>query len=75
MATITVRLSDEDKRVIEQMAQINGKNISEYVRDSLFEQIEDQYDYSVASKAYEAYLSDGIEYDLDEVIEEISSGL
>lgn len=44
MAMITLRLPDEAKEFIEKEAKFEGKNISDYVRELIYEKIEDLED-------------------------------
>lgn len=54
MTTLTIRLEESDKRLFQEMAKAQGKNLSDWARESLIEKIEDEYDRTV----YEAYLKD-----------------
>ena len=44
MSTITLRVTDEDKKIIKQFAKFDGKSVSEYVRELIYEKIEDYED-------------------------------
>lgn len=52
MTTLTIRIDEDDKRLFHQVAKAQGKNLSDWARESLIEKIEDDYDRTV----YEAYL-------------------
>lgn len=61
MASINIRLSEEDKKVIEEYAKFEGKNLTSFIRDSVFEKIEDDYDYHIAVEAYQEWEEDNFE--------------
>ena len=69
--TISLRLEDKDAALFKKYAEINGMTVSELVRQSVLERIEDEYDL----KAYEAALADfnanPVTFTLDEVEQEL----
>ena len=42
--TISLRLSDEDTALIKKYAELNRMSVSELIRQSVIERIEDEYD-------------------------------
>ena len=44
MPTMTMRLAETDAEVVRKYAEFEGKTISDFVRDAVFEKIEDQQD-------------------------------
>ena len=42
MPTMTMRLDETDAEVVRKYAAFEGKTISDFVRDAVFEKIEDQ---------------------------------
>ncbi len=58
MATITVRVTEEEKKFLDQMAEFENKSLSELMKSNTMAMLEDKYDASVAYKAYEQYLED-----------------
>lgn len=56
MATITVRVSDEEKKFFDEMAKVEGKSLSDLLRTATLESLEDSYDAHVGDIAYEEYL-------------------
>ena len=44
MPTMTMRLDETDAEVVRKYAEFEGKTISDFVRDAVFEKIEDQQD-------------------------------
>jgi Arc/MetJ-type ribon-helix-helix transcriptional regulator len=62
MATITIKLSEQEKKFMQKMAQFKGKSLSESIRESVLNLYEDEYDVHVADASleeYEKYLADG----------------
>lgn len=69
--TISVRLSDKDATLFKTYAKMNGMSMSELIRSSVMERIEDEYDIKVYEEAMMEYLSDPETYSLDEVEKEL----
>ena len=55
----SIRLTDEEKKLAESYAKIHSLSLGEAFKKALFEKIEDEYDITVASEAYEEYTKDG----------------
>jgi len=53
--TISLRLSDSDSELIRKYAELNGMSVSELVRQSVLERIEDEYDLAAYKAALEAH--------------------
>lgn len=70
MATITVRVSDEEKAFFDRMAKFENKSLSELLKSSTIEILEDKYDASIAKKAYDHYLETHEAQPLQSVLEE-----
>lgn len=69
--TISVRLNDKDTELIKNYAKLNNISVSDLVRDSILEKIEDEYDLKAYYKAVEEYNKDKKTYTLDEVKKEL----
>lgn len=65
--TISIRLSDEDSKLIKDYAKINNVSVSDLVRQTLIEKIEDEIDLEAYNKAYEEFKKNPKTYTLDEV--------
>ena len=65
--TISVRLSEEDTKLIKAYAEINKITVSELVRNAIMEKIEDEYDLD----CYEKAMKNPKTYTLDEVKKEL----
>lgn len=60
MATMTLRVDETDALVIRKYATFEGKTISDFIRDAVFEKIEDEEDLATLRKAIEE--DDGTRY-------------
>ena len=58
--TMTLRISDEDSRLIKDFARLHGMSASEFMRRAALEKIEDELDVRAAEKAYADYLADPV---------------
>ena len=62
MTTITLKVSEADKKFMQAVAKFEGVSLSELIRTKTLEAIEDEYDARVADLAlaeYEEYLENG----------------
>ena len=62
MTTITLKVSEADKKFMQAIAKFEGVSLSELIRTKTLEAIEDEYDARVAYLAlaeYEVYLENG----------------
>lgn len=71
--TISVRLSEEDMKLIKAYAEMNNISLSDLVRNSIMEKIEDEYDLKCYEKAIKEYNKNPKTYTLDEVEKELDS--
>lgn len=69
--TISLRLNNEDAMLFKKYAEMNGISVSELVRRSVLECIEDEYDLSAYEKAMKEYENNPVTYSLDEVKKEL----
>ena len=69
MTTMTMRLDDADARLVRKYADFEGKSISDFVRDAVFEWIEDREDLATLRKAMAD--DDGVRYSHAQVLEEL----
>jgi len=67
--TISLRISEEDLELAKAFSRFKGKTVSELLRDSLLENIEDYMDYNDAVNALKEYEDDNKEsFDTDTVM-------
>jgi len=69
--TISLRLSDEDTALIKKYAELNRMSVSELIRQSVIERIEDEYDLKAFEKALAEHKKNPVTYSLDEVEREL----
>ena len=69
--TISFRLSETESVLFKKYAEMNGISISELVRRSVLEHIEEEYDLQAYKEAIAEYRENPITYTLDEVEKEL----
>lgn len=69
--TISLRLSDEDTLLIKKYAALNKLSVSDLIRQTVMERIENEYDLEMFDKAMEEYKENSVTYSLDEVEREL----
>ena len=69
--TISFRLSETDSVLFKKYAEMNGISVSELLRRSVLEHIEEEYDLQAYEKALAEYKENPITYTLDEVEKEL----
>ncbi len=72
--TISLRLNEADSMLFKKYAEMNGISVSELVRRSVLEHIEEEYDLQAYQEAIEEYRENPITYTLDEVEKELGLG-
>lgn len=72
--TISVRLNDKDTDLIKAYAKLNNISISELVRNTILEKIEDEYDLKSYYEAIEEYNKNPKTYTIDEMKKELGLG-
>lgn len=69
--TISLRLNDADATLFKKYAEINGISVSELVRRSVLEKIEDEYDLKVYEKAMAEFRENPVTYTFEEAMKEL----
>lgn len=69
--SISVRLSKAETEVIKKYAELKGMTVSDLVRQSVLERIEDEHDLTAYHKAMAAFQKDPVTHTLDEVEREL----
>ncbi len=72
--TISLRLNEADSMLFKKYAEMNGISVSELVRRSVLEHIEEEYDLQAYKEAIAEYRENPITYTLDEVEKELGLG-
>lgn len=69
MPTMTMRLDETDAEVVRKYAEFEGKTISDFIRDAVFEKIEDQQDLATLREAIA--VDDGVRYTHEQVLAQL----
>jgi len=69
--TISVRLNDDDTRLMKLYAEMNNISLSDLIRTAVTEKIEDEYDLECYENAIKKYEENPKTYTLDEVKKEL----
>ncbi len=69
MTTMTLRMDDADAEVVRKYAAFEGASISDFLRDAVFEKIEDSQD--LADLRAAAAADDGARFSLSDVKSEL----
>lgn len=69
--TISLRLNDTDSKLIKAYADMNGLTVSELVRKSVLERIEDEFDLKAYEEAIAEYRANPVTYSLEDVAKEL----
>lgn len=75
MATITVRVTEDEKKFLDEMAKFEGKSLSALLKTTILNVLEDAYDAKIGDLAYEEYLKDKKSNDLSVLLEEYEIGV
>lgn len=70
MATMTVRMDEEDAELVRRFAKFEGVTISDFARSAVLEKIEDAYDLQELRE--EIAQDSGERFSIDEVLSELS---
>ncbi len=65
--TISVRLSEDDSRLFRKYAELNHLTLSELIRQTVLERIEDEYDLTVYREAMEEFKKAPVTYTHEEM--------
>ena len=64
---ISIRMTEEEKRLADAYARLNGTTLSEAIKRAYFEKIEDEYDIALADAALREYENNPKTYTHDEI--------
>jgi predicted DNA-binding protein len=70
MPLATIRLSEEESRLIKSYAAQERRSVSDVIRLAILDRIEDEYDLALFKKAKEEFEQDSTTYSLSEVMKE-----
>lgn len=69
--TISLRFSDEDTILVKKYAEIKKISVSDLIRQSVIERIEDEYDLELFNKAVAEYKENPVTHSLEDVEREL----
>ncbi len=64
---ISLRVKEEEAALIRDYARMNGQSVSEFIRSTVMERIEDEIDIQLYKEAMEEYRKDPTTYSQEEV--------
>lgn len=67
LKTLSLRISEEDLELAKEFSKVKGKSVSELLRESLLEKVEEYMDYNDAVMALKEYEQDEVAFDTDTV--------
>lgn len=56
---LSIRLSDDERQLVDSYAKIHSISVAEAFKKALFEKIEDEFDVTVANDSYDEYVKSG----------------
>lgn len=65
--TVSVRLSEKDKSLIQAYADVHNISLSDLIRNAVLEKIEDEYDLKCYEEAIKEYKKNPVTYSHEEV--------
>lgn len=69
--TFSFRLNEADTKLIQSYAELQGISVSELIRTSVIERIEDEYDLKVYEQAMAEHKKNPVIYSLDDIEREL----
>ena len=69
MPTMTMRLDETDAEIVRKYAEFEGRTISDFIRDAVFEKIENQQDLATLRKILAA--DNGVRHSHEQVLAEL----
>jgi len=70
MSTVTLRLPEEEARLIKSYAAQERRSVSDVIRLAILDRIEDEYDLAAAKEAMAEYEANPVSYSLSEIKKE-----
>lgn len=68
---VSIRMTNEEKKLADAYAKLNGISLSEALKRAYFEKIEEEYDIELTDAALREYEKNPKTYSLKEVMEEL----
>ncbi len=71
MYSITINLTASEKQFLMKIAELEGKSLSELIKVTTLENLEDRSDTIAAKRAYEEYLADPVTVSHESLLKEL----
>lgn len=71
--TVSLELPEEDVALFRKHADLHNMSLSEFIRNTVFERIEDEYDLKVYKEALEEFKKDPTTYTVEEMKKRFTS--
>ena len=68
---ISLRVKEEEAKLIRDYARMSGQSISEFIRSTVMERIEDEIDIQLYKEAMEEYRKDSVAYTHEEMLKRL----
>ena len=68
---ISLRVKEEEAALIRDYARMNGQSVSEFIRSTVMERIEDEIDIQLYKEAMEEYRKDPVTYTHEEMLKRL----
>lgn len=68
---VSIRMNNNERRLADAYAKLNGTSLSEAIKRAYFEKIEDEYDIALADAALKEYKKDKKTYTLAQLKKEL----
>lgn len=59
MSVISLRLNENEEKILREIADFEGIGLSSYLKKIIFERLEDEYDLKIANEAYKKHIENG----------------
>ena len=50
MSVISIRFNDDEEKIIKKYVESKGKSVSQFIKEMLFEKLEDEYDFAICKE-------------------------
>lgn len=64
---LSVRFNERDEQLVKNYAALNNISLSDFIRNTVIEKIEDEYDLAAYDKAIAEFKKDPVSYSLEEL--------
>ena len=68
---VSIRMTEEEKKLAEAYAKLNGSTLSDAIKKAYFEKIEEEFDLALADVALKKYEKNPKTYSLKELMKEL----